>query len=210
MIRILVADDHAIVRSGLQQILATTPDLAAAGEAANGGEVLARLRKASYDLLLVDMSMPGVSGVDLIRRVRAEWTGLPVLALSMHNEGQLVSRALRAGAAGYVLKDSEPEILLAALRKVAAGGRFVDPALVDALVFDAADGDAPPHSVLSDREFQVLQMLAEGHSLNDIGERLHISPKTISTHKTRLMDKLGLANNAELVRYAVRHGLVRE
>jgi len=207
MIRILVGDDHAIVRSGLKQIIATTADLRVAGEAAQGAEVLAGLRDGQYDLLLLDMTMPGLSGVDLIRRVKSEWPQLPVLVLSMLNEGQIASRALRAGAAGYVTKDCEPEILFAAIRKVAAGGHFIDPALVDAMVFEAGSPDAPPHEILSDREFQVLQLLASGSSLNEIGEKLNISAKTISTHKMRLMQKLGVDNNAALMRYAIRHGL---
>ncbi|HJV93799.1 MAG TPA: response regulator transcription factor [Azonexus sp.] len=207
MIRILTGDDHAIVRSGLKQIIATTPDLQVTGEAAQGAEVLAALRAGPYELLLVDMTMPGLSGVDLIRRVKAEWPHLPVLVLSMLNEAQIASRALRAGAAGYVTKDCEPEILLAAIRKVAAGGRFIDPSLVDAIVFETGTPDAPPHEILSNREFQVLQLLAGGRSLNEIGEKLNISAKTISTHKMRLMQKLRLENNAALMRYAIEHGL---
>ncbi|MFZ5511828.1 MAG: response regulator [Pseudomonadota bacterium] len=210
MIRVLIADDHAIVRSGLKQIIATTLDISAAGEATQGQEVIERIRRDDFDLLLLDMTMPGVSGVDLIRRVRAEKSHLPVLVLSMHNEGQVVSRALRAGAAGYVTKDSEPEVLIAAIRKVAAGGRFIDPSLVDKVVFDAGGADAPPHELLSDREFQVLQMLVCGKSVGDIGEALNLSAKTISTHKMRLMQKLGVDNNADLVRYALRHGLITE
>lgn len=207
MIRILTGDDHAIVRSGLKQIIATTADLQVTGEAAQGAEVLAALRAGPYELLLVDMTMPGLSGVDLIRRVKAEWPHLPVLVLSMLNEAQIASRALRAGAAGYVTKDCEPEILLAAIRKVAAGGRFIDPSLVDAIVFETGTPDAPPHEILSNREFQVLQLLAGGRSLNEIGEKLNISAKTISTHKMRLMQKLSLENNAALMRYAIERGL---
>lgn len=154
--------------------------------------------------------MPGISGVGLIRRVRTEQPALPILVLSIHNEAQVVSRALRAGATGYVTKDSDPEILLAAIRKLAAGGRFIDPKLVDAIVFDSHTGDAPPHEVLSDREFQVLQMLASGRSINDIADAFALSAKTISTHKMRLMQKLNLTNNAELIRYAIKHGLVAE
>lgn len=210
MIRILVGDDHAIVRSGLKQVIASTPDLMVAGEAAQGADVLAVLRAGEYDLLLVDMTMPGLSGVDLIRRIKAEWPHLPVLVLSMLNETQIVSRALRAGAAGYVTKDCELDILLAAIRKVAAGGHFIDPALVDAMVFDTGSSDASPLEILSDREFQVLQLLAGGCSLTETGEKLNISAKTISTHKMRLMQKLGLDNNATLMRYAIRHGLIPE
>jgi DNA-binding NarL/FixJ family response regulator len=210
MISIFIADDHAIVRSGLKQIVATTTDIAVVGEAAHGAEVVDKLRACNVDLLLLDMTMPGISGVDLIRRVRAEQPTLPILVLSIHNEGQVVSRALRAGATGYVTKDSDLEVLLAAIRKLAAGGRFIDPKLVDAIVFDAPLSDGPPHEILSDREFQVLQMLAAGSSINDIAVALSLSAKTISTHKMRLMQKLGLNNNSEVIRYAVRHGLVTE
>ncbi|RDK00998.1 response regulator [Paraburkholderia lacunae] len=210
MIKILIADDHAIVRGGLKQIIATTTDIVVAGEAAQGSEVVDKLRTCHVDLLLLDMTMPGISGVDLIRRVRADLPALPVLVLSIHNEAQVVSRALRAGATGYVTKDSDPEVLLAAIRKLAAGGRFIDPKLVDAIIFETHSGDAPPHDILSDREFQVLQMLAVGKSINDIADTFSLSAKTISTHKMRLMQKLGLSNNAELIRYAIRHGLAAE
>ena len=210
MIRILIADDHAIVRGGLKQILATTADMVVMAEAGQGSEVIEKLRTSEVDLLLLDMTMPGISGVDLIRRVRAEEPALPVLVLSIHNEAQVASRALRAGATGYVTKDSDPEVLLAAIRKLADGGRFIDPKLVDAMVFEKHSGDVPPHEVLSDREFQVLQMLASGKSINDIADACALSAKTISTHKMRLMQKLGLGNNAEVIRYAIRHGLVGE
>ncbi|TKC92308.1 response regulator transcription factor [Trinickia terrae] len=210
MIQILIADDHAIVRGGLKQIIATTTDIEVAGEAAHGAEVIDKLRVLQVDLLLLDMTMPGISGIGLIRRVRTEQPVLPILVLSIHNEAQVVSRALRAGATGYVTKDSDPEILLAAIRKLATGGRFIDPKLVDAIVFETHAGEAPPHEVLSDREFQVLQMLAAGKSINDIAESFALSAKTISTHKMRLMQKLNLGNNAELIRYAIKHGLVAE
>ncbi|WP_250866462.1 response regulator transcription factor [Caballeronia sp. INSB1] len=208
MIRIIVADDHAIVRGGLKQIIATTSDIVVAAEAAQGSEVIDKLRTCPVDLLLLDMTMPGISGVDLIRRVRAEQPTLPVLVLSIHDEAQVASRALRAGATGYLTKDSDPEVLLAAIRKLADGGRFIDPKLVDAMVFESHRGDVPPHEVLSDREFQVLQMLALGKSINEIADACALSAKTISTHKMRLMQKLGLSNNAEVIRYALRHGLI--
>lgn len=208
MIQILIADDHAIVRSGLRQLIATSADIAVAAEAASGAEVLERLRRHPVDLLLLDMTMPGISGLDLIGRVRIEWPELGILVLSMHNEAQVASRALKAGASGYVTKDSDPDILLAAIRKVAQGGRFIDPALVDAIVFEQhLGGDAPPHEILSNREFQVLQRLAAGESINDIARAFSLSAKTISTHKVRLMKKLGLNNNMELVRYALEHSV---
>lgn len=208
MIRILIADDHAIIRGGLKQIFATTKDIIVTSEAVQGSEVVEKLRTCAVDLLLLDMTMPGISGIDLIRRVRADQPSLPVLVLSIHNEAQVASRALRAGAAGYLTKDSDPDILLTAIRKLAAGGRFIDPKLVDAMVFQRDGIDVPPHEVLSDREFQVLQMIAEGNSINEIADSCSLSAKTISTHKMRLMLKLGLANNADIIRYALRHGLI--
>jgi DNA-binding NarL/FixJ family response regulator len=210
MIRILIADDHAIVRGGLKQIIATTTDIVVAGEAAQGAEAIEKLRMCQVDLLLLDMTMPGISGVDLIRRVRTEQPALPILVLSIHNEAQVVARAVRAGATGYVTKDSDPDILLAAIRKLSGGGRFIDPKLIDVMVFDTHSGDAAPHEILSDREFQVLHLLAAGKSINAIAEVLVLSAKTISTHKMRLMQKLGLDNNADLIRYAIKHGLTSE
>lgn len=211
MIRILLADDHAIVRNGLKQIIAGASDLQVIGEAASGAEVLELARRTPPDLLLLDMTMPGISGAELIRRLRADHPNIPVLVLSMHNEAQVVSRALKAGASGYVTKDSDQEILLAGIRKVAAGNRYIDPALVDAMVFDgSAAADAAPHAALTERELQVLEMLASGQSLTAIAESLHLSAKTISAHKAHLMQKLGIDNNADLMRYAIRHGLTRE
>jgi DNA-binding NarL/FixJ family response regulator len=207
MVNVLIADDHAIVRRGLGQILTTCADLKVVGEAGSGAEVLAKLRTCQAELLLLDLSMPGVSGIDLVRRVHAEYPALPILVVSIHNETQVVSRALRAGAAGYVTKDSEPDVLMAAIRKLAAGGRFIDPKLVDAVVFATHGNDAPPHEILSDREFQVLQMLASGKSISEIANQFSLSAKTVSTHKMRLMQKLDLENNAALIRYALKHGL---
>jgi len=208
MIRIIIADDHAIVRGGLKQIFAMTSDIVVVSEAAQSSEVLEQWRQIPCELLLLDLTMPGVSGVDLICRLHDEKPDLPILVLSMHNEGQIVTRTLRAGAAGYVTKDSEPEILLAAVRKVAAGGKYIDPSLVENMIFNTGGSSDLPHDSLSERELQVLKMVAAGGPLGEIAERLHLSPKTVSTHKMRLMQKLGIDNNADLVRYATRHGLV--
>jgi DNA-binding NarL/FixJ family response regulator len=211
MIRILIADDHAIVRNGLRQIMAGTPDIIVAGEAMNGAEVLAMAKSIDFDLLLLDMSMPGLSGLELACRLLASDATLKILALSMHNESHLVSRMLRAGVHGYVTKDSDQEVLIAAIRKVAAGGRFIDPSLVDEFVFNVGgSSDVPLHEALSDREFQILRMLAEGQSLMDIAKDLHLSDKTISTYKARLMQKLDVHSNASLLCYAIRHGLAKK
>lgn len=207
MIKLLIADDHAIVRSGLKQIIATTIDIVVVAEATRGDEIFEQLRAHPVDLLLLDMSMPGVAGLDLIRRLQAAHPPLPILVLSMHNEGQIVARALKAGARGYVTKDSEPEVLLAAIHEVAAGGCFIDPALAELVVFDAAEPHPLAHEALSERERQVLEGIAAGLPLGGIADRLHLSPKTVSTHKMRLMEKLRVDNNVDLIRYAIRHGL---
>lgn len=210
MIRILIADDHAVVRQGLRQVLALAADFQVAGEARDGWEVVDKLRAGGFDLLLTDMSMPGPNGVDLIKRVRDEHPRLPVLVLSMHGESQIAARALKSGASGYLTKDSEPALLLAAVRKVAAGGRYIDPTLAEKMVFESGlAGEAPPHEQLSDREFQIFLLIAQGRGLNDIAGELHLSPKTVSTHKMRLMQKLDIHSTSELVRYALTHGLVR-
>lgn len=210
MIRILIADDHAMVRGGLRQIIATSNDLQVVAEAVDGPSTLAELERTACDLLLLDMTMPGLSGIDLIRHLRTNFAALPILVLSMHNEGQIVSRALKAGAAGYVTKGSEPEVLLAAIRKIAAGGKFIDPSLVEAMVFEKGDDDRLPHELLSERELQILKYIAGGSPLGRIADRLHLSPKTVSTYKMRLMEKLGIHNNAELIRYATKYGLIAE
>lgn len=206
MIRIILADDHAIVRGGLKQIIATTTDIMVVSEATEGSEVLEQWQQIPCDMLLLDMTMPGMSGVELIKRLHIEKPDLPILVLSMHNEGQIVARALKAGAAGYVTKGSEPEILLSAIRKVAGGGKFIDPVLVETMVFHNGSHDVP-HEVLSERELQVFKMIADGCTLGNIADQLHVSPKTISTHKMRLMQKLRIDNNADLIRYASKHGL---
>lgn len=207
MIRISIADDHAIVRGGLLQIMATTDDITVVREASSSSEVLAQAQQRDFDVLVLDISLPGAGGLELIRQLSEERPDLPVLVLSMHNEGQIVQRALKSGAAGYVTKDSEPGVLLAGIRKVAAGGKFIDPALVDSVVFTPSDTTHHPKSLLSEREFEILQLIVTGMALGDIADRLHLSPKTVSTHKMRLMQKLGVNNNADLVRYAIRHGV---
>ena len=207
MITLMIADDHAIVRSGLKQIIATTIDIAVAAEATRGEDIFEQLQRDSVDLLLLDMSMPGLAGLALIGRLQAEQPQLPILVLSMHNEGQIVARTLGAGAAGYVTKDSEPEVLLAAIRKVANGGRFIDPALGDVMLFERGPARQMAHAALSERERQVLEGIVAGQPLGEIADQLHLSPKTVSTHKMRLMEKLQVDNNADLIRYAIRQGL---
>ncbi len=208
MIRLFVADDHAIVRSGLKQIFALATDLSVVVEAANGAEVLDGLRTHEADLLLLDMNMPGISGPDLIQRVKLQAPTLPILVLSMHNESQLAARALRAGANGYVTKDCEPDVLLAGIRKVAAGGKFIAPVMAEKMAFDSSSPVAGlPHTRLSDRELEVFRLLVSGMGSNEIAEKFCISNKTVSTHKVRLMEKLSVTSIAELVMYAVNHKL---
>ena len=208
MIQVLIADDHAIVRGGVKQLLALVEDIKVAGEATNGMQLMELLGTVPCDLILMDMTMPGLCGVDLIARIRAHDPKLPILVLSMRNEAQVARGALRAGATGYLTKDNEPEVLLAAIRKTAAGNRFIDPLLVEEMVFEMDATDArPAHEQLSNREFHILSLLARGHTVNDIARDLAISNKTVSTHKARLMQKMNFRSNAELVRYGVAHGL---
>ena len=204
MIRVLIADDHKIVRDGLKGILAATADIEVAAEAAGGDEALALVRANDYDVALIDMSMPGLSGIDLVKRLRAEKPKLRLLVLSMHGEHQYAARALKAGAAGYLTKDSASDQLLVAIRKVAAGGVHISEAAAASLVSQ----QKASHEALSDREFEVLRLLVEGLGPTEIGARLHLSVKTVSTHKTRILEKLGLGSTAELVRYAMENKLL--
>jgi DNA-binding NarL/FixJ family response regulator len=205
MIRVLVADDHKIVRDGLKRILAGHGDLQVTGEAANGDEALALVKANDYDVAMLDMSMPGLAGLDLIKRLKLEKPALKILVLSMHGEAQYAARALKAGAAGYLNKDSAGEQLVGALRKIAAGGVHITDAAATGLL---QAGERPGHEALSDREFEVMRLLVEGLGPTEVGERLHLSVKTVSTHKTRILEKLGLRSTAELVRYAMEHRLL--
>jgi len=209
VIRVLIADDHVIVRNGLKQLFGLMGDITVAGEATNGDEVLEALKHGHFDLLLLDLTMPGLSGVNLIGRILASHSKLPILVLSMHNELQIAKRVLQAGAAGFVTKGSEQDTLMSAIRKVAAGGRFVDPTVAEQMMFEKpAEGESAPHERLSERELHIMKLFANGKGINEIAAELFISNKTVSTHKARLMQKLNFQSNAELVRYAADHGLV--
>jgi len=212
MIRVVIADDHQILRDGLKQLLLAAGDLDVVGEASDGHEVIERIRALDVDVLLLDLSMPGKSGMELIRQVKTERPKLRILVLSMHEEHQYAVRAIRAGASGYLTKESAASQLVAAIRKVAAGGAFISAEVAEHLAHDAMPHavDRPRHAALSDREFEVFTRLVSGESVTDIAAALHLSAKTISTHKARLMEKLGIDNNAELVRYAVEHRLVAD
>jgi DNA-binding NarL/FixJ family response regulator len=208
MIRVLLADDHTIVREGLKQLLRATGEFDVAGEAGDAFETLQKVRELDADVLLLDISMPGRSGLELIRQIKAERPRLRVLVLSMHHEHQYAVRAIRAGASGYLTKDSAPTQLATALRKVASGGAFITAEVAEQLALGAMpQGDAAPHTTLSDREFQVLRMIVDGRSVTDIAQELSLSVKTVSSHKARMMHKLGVGNPSELFRYAMDHGL---
>lgn len=209
MIRVLVADDHDVVREGVKRILADTPDLRVAGEADNGREAFSKVVTQPWDVVLLDLSMPGKGGLEVLHDLKRLRPHLPVLVFSMHKGGQYVVRAFKAGAVGYLLKDSLPQELVAALRKVVDGGRYVSPALAEQLVVEVTrKSDQPLHNELSDREYQVLCLLAAGETVSDIAHELALSVKTISTYRTRILDKLHLKTTAELIRYAIRHQLV--
>jgi DNA-binding NarL/FixJ family response regulator len=209
VIRLLIADDHALMRGGLKQLFALAPDIQVVGEANSGGEVLEHLRQLSLDLLLLDINMPGISGSDLVARVKAHQSDLPILIFSMHNEPLVAARMLRAGANGFITKDCEPERLLTAVRKVAAHGNYIDPGIAEKMAFDATSTAARPlHALLSERELEVLRLLTTGLGVNDIATQLAISRKTVSTHKARLLEKLSLSSMADLMRYAMQHDLL--
>jgi DNA-binding NarL/FixJ family response regulator len=209
MIRVLLADDHAIVRAGLRELLADTEDIEVAGEASNGQDVMAQARAQEFDVAVLDMSMPGRSGIELIKQLKGERPNLRILVLSMHSEHQYAVRAVKAGASGYLTKDTAADQLVAAIRRIAGGGAYVTPETAERLVLDSGPGsDAAPHSLLSDREFQVFQLIASGRSITEIAQQLSLSVKTVSTHKTRIMEKMRLSNQSELIRYAIDNKLI--
>jgi DNA-binding NarL/FixJ family response regulator len=209
MTRLVIADDHAIVREGLKGIVGRAQGLEVAGEAADGNEVMQRVRELEFDVLVLDLSMPGRSGMELIKLVKAEKPKLRILVLSMHQETQYAVRAIKSGASGYLTKESAPAQLEQAIRKIASGGAYISAEVAEQLALGAMPGAAAaPHESLSEREFEVFRRLAAGTSVSDIAGELNLSVKTISTHKANLMAKLGLGNQSELVRYALRHGLL--
>lgn len=208
MHRVLIADDHAVVRKGLAGILAEHPDLELAGEAEDVPALLQKVRKEEWDLLLMDLNMPGGEGLETLRRVRAAAPELPVLILSIHPEDQLAARLLQAGADGYVNKEAAAEELSVAVRRVLRGQKYVSPDLASKLAEELGeDSGRPPHDRLSDREFQVLRLLGSGRTVSDIAEELTLSVKTVSTYRSRLLDKLEMENTAQIIRYALEHDL---
>ena len=209
MIRVLIADDHAILRRGLREILMRELEGVVCGEAENAQQVLAQVQSQNWDLAIVDITMPGRSGLDVLRDMQQIRPGLPVLVLSMHPEDQYGKRVLKAGASGYMNKESAPEELIKAIRKVLAGGRYVSQALAEKLAVEwGTNAGQPLHENLSDREFEVLRMMALGKTTSQIAAELHLSVTTVSTYRARILDKMNMTTTAELMRYALRNGLV--
>jgi two-component system, NarL family, invasion response regulator UvrY len=204
MIKILVADDHAIVRKGLRQILTETPDIVVSDECSNGKELMDKIASDTFSVVLLDISMPGKSGFDVLKDLHDEKPNLPVLMLSMHTEGQYVKRAMKAGAAGYVSKNSAPDELVTAIRKVYWGGRYVSSQYDDI----NAPADVPCHTSLSDRELQIFCLISAGKSIKLIAEDLSLSVKTVSTYRKRILKKMTMVNNLDIIRYALNVGLV--
>ena len=209
MIRVVIADDHTLVREGLKQLLRAAGGIDVIGEARDGHDVLKAIRESDFDVLLLDMSMPGKSGIELIKQVKSEKPRLRILVLSMHQEHQYAVRAIKSGASGYLTQDSASTQLVSAIEKVAGGGAFISAEVAEQLALGAMpQSEGLPHTALSDREYQVFRMLVSGQAVTAIAAVLNLSVKTVSTHKARLMEKMGIDNQAELVRYAIRHRLV--
>jgi len=209
MIRIAVADDHAIVRRGLKQIISETNDLRVTGEAASADELLTLIRSARFDVVVLDLTLGQRSGIDLLKQVKSECPSLPILILSMHSEELFAVRALRAGASGYIQKEEAPDELVTAIRRIASGRTYVSAAMSERLAEELSRGTAPtlPHERLSDRELDVFRLLGHGNSVSEIAAALNLSVKTVSTHRTRIMEKTGFRNNAEIVHYVITNGL---
>lgn len=208
MTRILIADDHSVVRGGLKQFLSSAPDVAICAEADSGAEALALLDREAVDLVLLDIALPDMDGLEVLRRIRLRYPALPVLIFSMHPEDDYAMAALNAGAAGYLMKDSDPDEILDAVRRAAKGGRYLSARLAERLLTGAVVAPPKqPHELLSAREFEVMLLMSRGKRLKDIGERLHLSPKTVSTYRSRVLEKMGLCSNAELTRYVIERKL---
>lgn len=209
MIEVLIADDHAVVRRGLAQIISETMDMDVKAEAGTSAEVFEHVRASSFDVVVLDLNMGDASGLEVLKNIKAEYPDLPILILSVYPENQFAIRTLRAGASGYLNKDSAPEQLVKAVRRVAEGKRYVSPAVAEELLFQLdAESEGPRHESLSDREFQVLRMLSAGSTVSEIAENLNLSVKTISTYRSRVMEKMNMKSNAELTHYAIKNDLI--
>jgi DNA-binding NarL/FixJ family response regulator len=208
MINILIADDHVLIREGLKKILKSEPDMTLVGEASNTHELFAQLPKLPVDIVLLDISMPGESGLDALKELRSKYSGVAVLILSVHPEHRFAVRALRAGAAGYIKKESAVEELVQAIRRIVAGGKYVSTSLAEYLAEELETNGRPLHETLSDREYQVMCLLASGKKSSEIAEQLSVSLSTINTYRNRIMEKMKMQSNVELTRYAIENGLI--
>ena len=209
MIKILIADDHAIVREGLKQILSESPDLVVVAEASSGQEVLEKISKNDLDLVVLDIAMPGRGGLDILKEIKTQKPRLPVLMLSMYPEEQYAIRVLKSGASGYLTKESAPSELVMAIRQISQGKKYISPSLAEKLAIDLElSPDKLPHEILSDREYQVMCMIASGKTLKEIADGLSLSIKTISTYRSRILEKMNMKTNAELTHYAIKNNLV--
>jgi len=209
-VRVLLADDHTLFREGLKKILSGASELVVAGEAASGDEVLRKIETEHYDVIVLDIAMPGKNGLDVLKELRSRKPGLPVLILTMYPEEQYAVRVLKAGAAGYLTKESAPGELITAIRRISRGRKYVSPALAEKLASDLGRIEkGPPHEQLSDREYQVMCLLASGKTIKFIADELRLSPPTISTYRARVLDKMSMKSNAEITRYAIENGLVK-
>jgi DNA-binding NarL/FixJ family response regulator len=209
MLKILIADDHAVVREGVKHILSEMPDMVIADEAGRGQEVLEKVGKSEYDLILLDIAMPGRDGLEILKDLKLHKPKLPVLILSMFPEEQYALRALKSGASGYLTKDSIPDELIKAIQKIVRGGKYISSSFSEKMLlsFDS-DAEKPLHETLSDREYQVMRMIASGKTLKEIADELALSVKTVSTYRSRILDKTGMKNNVELTHYALKQRLI--
>jgi DNA-binding NarL/FixJ family response regulator len=208
-LRVILCDDHPIFREGLKKILSQYRDIAVSAEVGTGRELLAAVEGGSFDVAVLDISLPDMNGLDVLKTLASSRTSCPAIMLSMHPEEQYAVRALRAGAAGYIEKASVPDELVDAIRKVARGGRYVSPALAERLAGElGGDSRKAPHELLSDREYQVMCLLASGKGIKEIGGELNLSPATVATYRARVLSKIRLKNTAELIRYALDHRLI--
>ncbi len=211
MIKVLIADDHTIVREGLKQIVRDTCDITVADEARNGQDVLDKINKQHFDVVVLDISMPGMNGIEVLKSIHSQKPKLPVLILSIYPEEQYAIRVLRSGASGYLTKESASDELINAIRKISTGGKYITHSLAEKLALAIDENtERPLYETLSDREFQVLKLIASGKTINDIADRLCLSEKTVSTYLSRILEKMKMKNNSELMHYAIRHGLTEE